>query len=101
MKRLFLFFSILFISNNLMAALPPYYQSAKEIIAVLNNSEVAEKIGSGRLIHSVTKTEGGYIINAGNCTLTVNITYSPRTNGMVGPAIFEVHPDKLDCPKKS
>lgn len=99
MIRLFLFFSILFISNNLMAALPPYYQSAKEIIAVLNNPEVAEKIGSGRVIHYVIKAEGGYIINAGKCTLSVKVTYSPQPNGMVGPAIFEVHPDKLECTK--
>lgn len=80
-----------------MALLPPYYESAKEITALLNNPKVVEKITSGRLINSISRTDAGYIINAGNCTLLVQIKYLPLPEGMVGAAVFELEPGELVC----
>jgi hypothetical protein len=99
MKRISLFCLAIVCCTSVLAALPPYYQTSKEIITILNNKEVSEKIGSGRPIHSIVHTDSGYLIQAGECSLAVKVTYSPRPNGMVGPAVFEIHVDQLECKK--
>lgn len=97
MNKLVLLTLFLFYSASSIALLPPYYESAKEIIAILSDARVAEKITSGRVINSITKTESGYMISAGTCTLQIKIKYLPLPNGMVGPAVFEIEPGELNC----
>lgn len=97
MKKLLFVIAILIGSTGATALLPPYYESTKEITAILNDPEIAKQIGSGRLIHSITRTDTGYTIEAGDCTLTVKVTYKPQPQAIVGPAIFELHPDALVC----
>jgi hypothetical protein len=92
-----LFASALFYSATTIALLPPYYQTAKEITAILNDPRVAEKITSGRVINSILKTESGYTINAGNCTLKIKVNYLPPPKGMVGAAVFEIEVGELNC----
>lgn len=87
-------------TSNILALLPPYYQSAKEITAILNDPEIAEKISSGRLIKAIEKTESGYRILAGTCTLAVTIKYLPQPQGFVGPARFEFEAGDLICEKR-
>ncbi len=95
--RFFVLVCILFCTTTSMALLPPYYESAKEITAILNNPKVIEKITSGRVINSITRTDAGYIINASNCTLLIKIKYLPLPDGMVGAAVFELEPGELSC----
>jgi len=82
------------------ALLPPFYQSAKEITAILNNAEIADKITSGRVIQSIARTDHGYRITANDCILNVTIKYLSPKAGMVGPAEFEVQSDRLVCTKE-
>ncbi len=86
-----------FYSTPSFAVLPPYYESSKEITAILNDPTVADKITSGRPINSITRTETGYTIVARECSLEVKINYLPQKGGMVGPAKFEMKPGDLKC----
>lgn len=97
MNKILLLILMLFYSAGSIALLPPYYESAKEITAILNDPSVAEKITSGRVINSITKTESGYMISAGTCTLQITIKYLPPPNGMVGAAVFEIEAGELSC----
>ena len=92
-----LFAATSFCSTTAIALLPPYYQTAKEIIAILNDSEIAEKITSGRIIHSIIKTKSGYTLNTGNCTLKVKVNYLPLSQHLVGAAVFEIKAGDLNC----
>jgi len=98
MKKLLLLLTLMYTGTSL-ALLPPYYQSAKEITAMLNDPKIAEKITSGRLIRSIEKTKSGYKIVAGTCTLQVTVKYLPQPQGFVGPAIFEFEAGELVCKK--
>lgn len=79
------------------AVLPPFYQGAKEITAILNNEDVANKITSGRVLKKIERTEQGWRITANECSLDVLVTYSPNKNGMVGPVEFQVSAGNLVC----
>jgi hypothetical protein len=93
----FLSFWALLAANLAHAALPPYFETRKEIIEILNNNIVTERIGSGRPIDSITKTEEGFTIVARECSLEVKIKYIPRNDNLVGPVNFEVIPGELKC----
>ncbi|HXH54151.1 MAG TPA: hypothetical protein VNK03_00175 [Gammaproteobacteria bacterium] len=97
--KIALFIATLFSSATAIALLPPYYKTAKEITAILNDSEVAEKITSGRVIHSIIKTKSGYTLKAGSCTLKVKVNYLPPSQhlDLVGAAVFEIKTGDLNC----
>lgn len=84
-------------AQSVLAALPPYFQTSKEIIAILNDPKVAEKIGSGRTIDDIKKTKNGYILQARECTLEVAIEYNKPKGGVVGPVDFNVTPMDFNC----
>lgn len=85
-------------ANSAFAALPPFYQTAKEIKAILESSEVADKLGSGRAISSIVREGSNYLVTAGDCALDVQIVYvSPPKPGFVGPAQFELHVGQVHC----
>jgi hypothetical protein len=91
-------FLILFLSTfNVYALLPPFYQSTKEIIAILNNSEVANKLGAGRSISEIIKTDTGYKVVTRECRLEIKVVYSDRKDRMVGPAEFKIELGELSC----
>lgn len=89
----------LFCSSKACALLPPYYQTTKEITAILNNAQVAEKFGSGRMIGSIVKTDSGYILTARECTLKITLRYKQNPKGFVGPALFDIVLDTFECRK--
>ncbi len=103
MKGNLLLIGILFVATAAWALLPPYYESSKEIKAILEDPTVIEKITSGRVIKSIVKTHNGYLITAGpkgECTLNVNIQYlPPATRGYAGPAQYDIVSEKLECKK--
>lgn len=90
---------LLLFTPRVFALLPPFYQSIKEITAVLNDPEVIQKLNTPYPISSIIKTETGYQITVQECTLNVRIEYIPLKNGMVGPANFKVHAEDLICKK--
>ncbi len=71
----FVLFAGALVSFTASAALPPYYSTAKEIIAILQSDEVAQKITSGRGIDGVIRHESSYIIQAHEYCLQVDVEY--------------------------
>ena len=102
MKGNLLLIAILFVTTAAWALLPPYYETSKEIKAILEDPTVIEKISSGRPIQTIVKTSKGYVITAGptgECTLHVLINYLPPTRGFVGPAQYDIVTENLECKK--
>lgn len=92
--------TLLSVAQNSFGLLPPFYQSTKEMIAILSSPEVAKKLASPYPIKSITRIDSGYRIAIDDCTLDVNITYEAQEKGMVGPANFEITPKEKVCHKK-
>ena len=84
-KIIFLF---LFISTMSFAALPPFYQSSKEIKAILNSPDLHEKLGSGQYILDIIKTRSGWMIITPKYRLPIEVKYIPQER--IGPAEFEL-----------
>jgi hypothetical protein len=94
MKTAILLTSLL-ASASASAALAPYYQSAREIQAVLASPEIARQLfGSITAIHH----EGdAYIVETSSCQLQVDIVYLPPEGGAVGAARFELRVGRAIC----
>ncbi|OGN63792.1 MAG: hypothetical protein A3E80_06725 [Chlamydiae bacterium RIFCSPHIGHO2_12_FULL_49_9] len=70
----------------LCAVLPPFYESVREIQALLSDSRLHERLGSAETIEGIARTEMGYLIETGNYRLEVEMEYLPA--GRPGPAKF-------------
>lgn len=92
-KNVLLILILAIYSNPIFAALPPYFQTAKEITSILNNTTIAKTFGSGKPVSSIIRTEDGYIVSTTTCKLIVRVHYRPNSSGMVGPALYDVIPD--------
>ena len=79
------------ISHFGIQALPPKYQIAREIRAILDDCRLYEKLGN-EVIQGIRKTEGGYVIATRSFEFQVDVNYlSPSTPGIIGePARFEL-----------
>ena len=67
-------------------ALPPAVQRTRELIALLSDERLFEKLGAER-VESVEKNENGYLIYTENYTLQVNVKYVAEER-FCGPAKF-------------
>lgn len=100
MKKLMVCAALVFSSAS-FAALPPLYQSQRELMSVLQNNEVLEKLGSGSPIDGIIRNEKGYSVLSKGCTLQVDVIYLPLPDGMVGPAKYKLEvADQLVCPSE-
>jgi hypothetical protein len=72
----------------LHAALPPFYQSLREMEAVLTDPRLHELLGSAEMIQQVSKTDEGYLVLTQNYLVRVDLRYLPAK--MLGPAHFEL-----------
>ncbi len=80
------------------AALPPLYQSTREISRLIENGDLQGIFGSGRGIVSIARTREGYLVKSTRCSLQVVINYLPLPQGMMGAAKFEFQfPNSLVC----
>lgn len=88
MKKFFLtiFFVLGVISSY--AALPPFFQSSKEIKSILNDQRTYEKLTSGDLILEVKKVEGGWMVTTNHHELFVEVNYIPPQHP--GPVEFDL-----------
>ncbi|MBI2602193.1 MAG: hypothetical protein HYW48_03980 [Deltaproteobacteria bacterium] len=82
------------------AALPPLYQSKRELSALLENGEVQQLITSGRAIVQIKASEKNgksyKITTQDGCTLKVKVEYKPVDRP--GPAQFDLKVGKkLKC----
>jgi hypothetical protein len=79
------------------AVLPPYWQSAAEISAIVNDKAVHDAFKYEEPILSISTTsEKVYDIKTPRCTLSVTIVDKPRSEG-VGPTDFSVKVGTADC----
>lgn len=69
-----------------LAALSPLAESVREIDAILRRPEVAEL--SAFPIDAITRTESGYIVEAGGNGLEFEVIYTPSKK--IGPVPFEL-----------
>jgi len=101
MKTLFALVALFALTSSASAALPPFYQSARELRAILDSPEVAQSLGSGRQISSIVRNDGGrttsYDVTTSECTLNVEIHYMPPVGGIAGPARFELEVGIAAC----
>ena len=84
-------------TSILFAALSPFFQTKKEIVALLEEPAVATQLGHHRAIDSVSKHNSTYTITSNNCTLTADIEYLPSPRGWAGPAAFVFKVGQLNC----
>ena len=87
---------------NSLAALPPYYESARQIKAVLESREVSQSFQTARsfgAISSITATfEGGYVLTSGRCQVQAKIRFGAIPPGFAGPApIAGVEAERAVC----
>ncbi len=80
------------------AALPPFWQSAKEITAIVNDQRVHDALKYEEPILSVSVTAPDtYEVKTERCTLTVTIVDKPVKPGMVGPRQFDIEVGAATC----
>lgn len=77
------------------AALPPQFQRAKELTAVI---DAAAGVLGARPIESVYRVEDDlYRVETAGCVLDVRIEGLPMPQGMVGPRRFKAVPGEPEC----
>lgn len=76
------------LANESIAALPPFYQSKKEIEAILSSQEIPKYIPSGDLIIQISKTDDGYLIITNHRVVAVSIHYLKEKH--LGPGRFHI-----------
>jgi hypothetical protein len=84
------------------AALPPYWQSAKEIAAIVNDERVHDALKYEEPILSVSlkKPLAGnrvYEITTERCKLQVTVAYQMAKPGLLGPAQFDIEVGDASC----
>lgn len=90
--------AILAASVPAWAALPPQYQRAAELRAIIDDTGIVELFGIDRLIERIEYVEPDlYRVTSGTCHLDVRIVDKPDLSGMVGPRQFDVDPGELIC----
>jgi hypothetical protein len=81
-----------------LAALPPYWQSAREISTIVNDPRVHDALKYEEPILSITT--GGddvYEVKTARCTLLVTIVDVPQDKPMMGPRQFDIEVGAADC----
>ena len=49
-----------FVIGQVEAALPPLYQTSKEIVSIMTDDQLGKKLQSGEVIEKIEKNEDGY-----------------------------------------
>lgn len=88
MKKFIFLLFFLFILQTAHAALPPLYQSLREIKAIISYERLINELGSAEAVIGIKKVENGYLVKTFRYELKVDVIYIPQE--MVGPAKFEL-----------
>lgn len=75
-------------TNLTFALLPPLWESASQIQAILSSHELKNYLQSAEVIESIEKSPGGYLITTNHSKLQANISAKPQN--MPGPASYQV-----------
>lgn len=87
-KMLMTIFCTCFLCQSVFALLPPLYQDAAEIKAILSSDKLGNTLTAGEMIQTIQKTENGYAIYTRDHELDVEIKYLPANRP--GPAQFDL-----------
>lgn len=80
------------------AALPPYWQSAREIEAIVNDARVHDALKYEEPILSVTTSgDDAYELRTARCRVTVTIVDVAQAEAMVGPRQFDLVVGEAKC----
>ena len=88
MKKIIFILVFLFAAKAAHCALPPFYQSLKEIDTILSDDRLSKEIGSAEPITNIKKVKTGYIIATVNYQVKVDVNYLPQQRP--GPAKFDL-----------
>ncbi len=83
-----LFIILTLFSISAYAALPPFYQSKKEIEIILNDKRLVDELTSAEMIVKIKRIEDSYLISTDKYTLKVEVIYLPTDQ--MGPAQFKL-----------
>ena len=90
--------SVLLVPVGARAALPPTWQSAKEITAIVNDQRVHDALKYEEPILSVgVSAPDTYAVRTERCTLTVKIVDKPAKPGLIGPRQFDLDVGAATC----
>ena len=81
-----------------LAALSPYYQSAREIGTIVDDERVHDALKYEEPILSITT--GGddvYLLKTERCKLTVTVVDKPDAEPMMGPRQFDLDIGEAEC----
>ena len=95
MNKLIVLTALLF-SSQALATLPPYWQRAQEFRSIFDSAEVATKL-RGALISNIERQNDNFLIQAGNCTLTVLVRYEISNTPIIGPTRFTLLVNEPVC----
>lgn len=76
------------VTHSAEGALPPLYESTKEIQAILGSPELGERLSSGEVIEKIEKTSSGFAIVTNQHRLEVDVVYKPQN--YMGPQSFKL-----------
>lgn len=80
------------------AALPPYWQSAKEITEIINDPRVHDALMYEEPILSVTATaHDRYEVRTERCAIEVFIVSVPQAEPIAGPRQFDIEVGSAVC----
>lgn len=82
------------------AALPPYWQRLREIQAILDSNELAQKLRETPIDRIERPSEDLYRVQAGPCTLDIRIVDDPAGStqpAMPGPRRFHIEAGEPAC----
>ena len=85
-------------ASTAQAALSPYWQSAREIAAIVEDGRVHDALRYVEPILSVTTTgDDVYVVRTERCTVTVTIVDKPVDGMIVGPRQFDLEVGEAEC----
>jgi hypothetical protein len=89
-KSMFVIFSssLLILTTQLGAILPPLYQTADEIKSLLSGDKLGQVLPSGEPITEIHKVEDGYEIVTPKYVVHAKVNYLPQQHP--GPAHFDI-----------
>jgi hypothetical protein len=80
------------------AALPPYWQSAREIQAILDDARVHDALKYQEPILSIETTgDDVYVLSTERCRVTITIVDKPQAEAIVGPRQFDLEVGEAQC----
>jgi hypothetical protein len=81
-----------------LAALPPYWQSVREIGAIIEDPRVHDALRYEEPILSISTTgDDVYVLRTARCTVTVTIVDKADAEPIVGPRQFDIAIGDATC----